>query len=91
MIVSLDGHTFDNCFYDREVDVLYLHKGPSTTAVDFDGCPEGHHTRYGADGELVGITILNARWLLDRDGEIVVTLEDAVLRTRDLGDVLTAA
>ena len=40
MIVAFDGITFDNCFYDRDVDVLYLHNGPSTTAVDFDACPE---------------------------------------------------
>ena len=91
MIVSIDGYTFDNCFYDREVDVLYLHKGPSSDAVDFDACPEGHHTRYDAQGNLVGITTLNARLLLEEDGVITVTLPDRVLATRDLGDVLTAA
>ena len=35
MIVSIDGYTFDNCFYDREVDVLYLRNGPSSRT----GCP----------------------------------------------------
>lgn len=91
MIVSIDGYTFDNCFYDREVDVLYLHQGPSRTAVEFDACPEGHHTRYDSDGNLVGITILNARRILQRDGVITVTLPDRVLQTRDLGDIVTAA
>ena len=91
MKVSFDGIAFDNCFYDRDVDVLYLHSGHSTTATAFDACPEGHHTRYDAAGNLVGITVLNARRLLQRDGVIVVTLPDRVLTTHDLGDVLSAA
>jgi uncharacterized protein YuzE len=65
MSVMLAGVEFDNVFYDREVDVLYLHVGESSTAVDWDESPEGHHLRFGADGQLVGITIVNARWLLD--------------------------
>ena len=59
--------------------------------IDFDGSPEGHHTRYDATGNLVGITIVNARYLLERDGMITVTLPDRVLTARDLGDVLSAA
>ena len=45
---------FDNNFYDCEVDVLYLHVGGPSTAVDFDGTAEGDATRYGPDGRLVG-------------------------------------
>ena len=48
-------------------------------------------TRYDAEGNLVGITILNARLLLEGDGVITVTLADRVLAARDLGDILTAA
>jgi hypothetical protein len=59
--------------------------------IEFDACPEGHHTRYDAEGNLVGITILNARLLLEGDGVITVTLADRVLAARDLGDILTAA
>jgi uncharacterized protein YuzE len=89
--VTIGGIEFDNVFYDSEVDVLYLHVGEPETAVEFDGSPEGHHTRFDRNGDLVGLTILSPRWLLDRDGKIVVTLPDRVLETSDLGDVLAAA
>ena len=36
-LVRIGGIMFDNNFYDREVDVLYLHVGEPSTAVDFDG------------------------------------------------------
>ncbi len=89
--VTVAGVEFDNVFYDAEVDVLYLHVGDPETAVDFDGTPEGHHTRYGPDGSLVGLTILNPRWLLEHDGKIVLTLPEQRVEATDLGDVLAAA
>lgn len=91
MSVMLGGVEFDNVDYDREADVLYLHVGEPRTAVDWDESPEGHHLRFGADGQLVGITIVNARWLLDEDGVIVITLPERRIETRDLGDVLAPA
>ena len=68
-----------------------LHVGDRASAVDFDATPEGHHTRYGPDGSLVGLTIVNARWLLEQDGEVVLTLSEQKVRTTDLGSVLAAA
>jgi uncharacterized protein YuzE len=91
MSVKVAGIEFDNSFYDREADVLYLHVGDPASAVDFDATPEGHHTRYGADGSLVGLTIVNARRLLEHDGEIGLTLREQTVRTTDLGAVLAAA
>lgn len=87
--LTIAGIEFDRVVYDREADVLYLHVGDPASAVDFDGTPEGHHTRYGPDGSLVGLTLVNARWLLDRDDEIVVTLPQQTVRARDLGDALS--
>ena len=86
--VTLAGIEFDRVVYDRDGDVLYLHVGEPTTAVDFDATPEGHHTRYGADGSLVGVTIVNARCLLEQDGEIVLTLPEQKIRAPDLAEVL---
>ena len=91
MSVQFGEKVFESVFYDAEADTLYLRNGPATDAIEFDASPEGHHTRFDAHGELVGVTILNARLLLAEDGEIVVTLPGRVLRARDLGDVLTAA
>lgn len=92
MAVTIAGVSFDNVFYDREVDVLYLHVGAPSTAVGFDGTIEGHHVRFDSEGRLVGITILNARQILEREGKITVTVPNEVsVEAADLGDVLTAA
>ena len=88
--VTIAGITFDRVVYDRDADVLYLHVGEPLSAVDSDGTPEGHHTRYGPDGSLVGLTIVNARQLLEKEGEIVVTLPEQTVRAPDLGAVLAA-
>jgi uncharacterized protein YuzE len=91
MSVRIGELEFEHASYDREADVLYLRNGPSTDAVDFDESPEGHHLRYGIDGNLVGVTLVNPRWLLEEDGEIVITLPKQRVVTKDLGDVLAAA
>jgi hypothetical protein len=36
--------------------------------------PEGHVALLDVEGQLIGITIVNARWLIERDGEFAVTL-----------------
>jgi uncharacterized protein YuzE len=77
--------------YDAEGDVLYLHVGDPQTAVEFDASPDGHHLRWDAHGQLVGITILNARHLLEQDGKIVVTLPQMQVEASDLEGILTAA
>lgn len=91
MTVKIAGIEFDNNFYDREADVLYLHVGDPASAVEFDATPEGHHTRYGPDGTLVGITIVNARQALDDQGELVLTLPEQTVHAPDLRAVLAAA
>jgi len=63
-------------------------------AVHYEG-HEGrvvkHHLRGDAHGQLVGITILNARWLLERDGKITVSLPGLEVEASDLEGVLTPA
>lgn len=78
MSVTIAGVTFDRVRYDAEGDVLYLHVGDPSTAVDFDESPEGHALRFDAQGRLVGLTIVNARWLRDQGGPVVVTLPPRV-------------
>lgn len=48
--VSLGRFTFENVSCDAPTDVLYLHMGDPSTAVDFDESPEGHALRFDADG-----------------------------------------
>ncbi len=91
MSLRFGGIEFEHVSYDQEGDVLYLRNGPSTDAVDWDESPEGHHLRYGADGQLVGITIVNARRLLEQEGRITVTLPQMQVEASDLEGVLMPA
>jgi uncharacterized protein YuzE len=91
LTVTIAGIEFDSVVYDSEGDILYLHVGDPSTAVDFDASPEGHHLRYGSDGQLVGITIVNARSLLFQEGKITVALPQMQLEASDLEGILTAA
>lgn len=91
MTVSIAGIEFDNNFYDREVDVLYLHVGEPSTAVDWDETAEGDGTRYGPDGSLVGITILNAQKRLERDGKIEFTFPEQRVEATDLNGAFAPA
>ncbi len=74
MTVIVGDLAFDNVVYDGGADVLYLHAGDPAAVVEFGESPEGHALRYDAEGRLVGITIVNARWLLDQDEQVTVTL-----------------
>ncbi len=76
MTVTIAGIAFDRVKYDAEADALYLHVGEPSTAVDFDASAEGHHIRCGDDGAVVGLTIVNARRLLEKEGEIVITFPE---------------
>jgi uncharacterized protein YuzE len=76
MTVTIGSIVFDRVRYDATGDVLYLHRADPASAVDFDASPEGHHLRFDADGRLIGVTIVNAKWLLDHEGKIVLTVPD---------------
>ncbi len=74
--LTIDDVAFDRYHYYEDGDVLCFHTGPAEWAVDVDETVEDHHLRFGADGSLLSVSILNARWLLDRDGAIEVTLRE---------------
>jgi len=78
MTVNIGPLTFDHATYDEQGDVLYLHIGEREAAADSEQTPEGHVLRFDAVGKIIGLTIINAKWLLERDGELVVTLPKQV-------------
>src|SRR5438132_10914 len=86
--VKIGGIVFNNNFYDREADVLYVNVGDPGDAVDWDGTAEGDGTSYGPDGSLIGMTILNAKLRLEEDGKIEFTLPEQKVVVTDLGGVL---
>lgn len=73
-LVVIDSLTFDHSTYDGHADVLYLHHGELAAAVASEGTPEGHVARLGADGQVIGVTLINAWWLFQRDGKLEITL-----------------
>ncbi len=93
---TLDVHigplVFDHADYDPEGDVLYLHVGVPQEA-EGEETPEGHVLRYqpGTD-RIVGLTVINARWLLERDGRLILTVPETVeASAKDLAAALAAA
>jgi uncharacterized protein YuzE len=90
--VKIGPLVFDHADYDSEGDVLYLHVG---TPQDAEGeeTPEGHVLRFEpGTRHIVGLTVVNARWLLDRDGRLTITIPETVEASADdLAAALTAA
>ena len=94
MSITIAGIQFDRVVYDREGDVLYLHVGDPSAAVDFDESPEGHGLRFGADGRLVGLTLVRPQHLIDNGESIVVTVplpDEVTIDAATLLPALTAA
>jgi uncharacterized protein YuzE len=65
MSVHIGPYTFDRVRYDREADVLYLSQGDPARAVDWDETPDGHAVSFDPDGNLVSLTLIGIRTLLD--------------------------
>jgi uncharacterized protein YuzE len=87
--IEIDGLIFDRANYDADGDVLYLARGESSEAADAALTPEGHGVRYDDHGKVIGVTIVNARWLLERDGHVTVTLPHEIrVDARDLAEAL---
>jgi uncharacterized protein YuzE len=78
MNVKIDNLVFDRANYDADGDVLYLARGSTNSASDAALTPEGHGVRYDADGDVIGVTIINARRIIDNDGHLTITLPHAV-------------
>lgn len=92
MSVHVGAYEFDHVSYDNDGDVLYLRRGERQAAADTFGTPEGHAVRLDEDGEIIGITIVNAKWLLERDGTITVTAPSLIeTNAAELAAALAAA
>lgn len=78
--------------YDADGDVLYLRRGERQAAADTVGAPEGHAVRLDADGQAIGITIVNAKWLLERDGRLAITVPSRIeTSAEEISQALAAA
>ena len=68
MTFAIGDHQFDHVTYDRGGDVLYVRSGESRPAADIYGTPEGHAVRFDKRGSVIGLTIVNAQWLISGTG-----------------------
>jgi hypothetical protein len=77
--------------YEAVGDVLYLSAAGDDKRRPAQETPEGHAVRLDKQGRITHLTAINARWLLDRDGELVATLRDGRqlrLSREDVADLL---
>lgn len=66
MSVTITGATFEHHHFG-----VAHYKGHPASA---SSTPEGHSIEYDEAARVVGMTLTNVRWLLERDGQITVTL-----------------
>jgi uncharacterized protein YuzE len=76
MTVRMGSHEFDDVVYDAVGDVLYMHKGMPVPAVETLPTPEGHAVMLDDKGKIIGITIVNAKWLAERDDQITISIPE---------------
>jgi uncharacterized protein YuzE len=90
--VRIGPLVFDHADYDPEGDVLYLHVGEPVEA-EGEETPEGHIVRFEPGTQrVVGLTVINARSVIDRDGRLIVTVPETVEASADeLAPALAAA
>lgn len=82
---------FDHADYDADGDVLYLHVGEPQPA-EGEETPEGHVLRYADSQAIVGLTVINARHVINRDGRLIITIPETVeASAADLEAALQAA
>ena len=91
LMIKIAGIEFDHHSYDDEADVLYLSVGQPQVPAETDPTPEGHAVDFDADGNVIGMIIINLRFLLERDGELKITWPEAHVPREEFSAVLPAA
>ena len=89
--IRIGSVTFDLADYDAKSDVLDLHVGEPKEA-EGEETPEGHVLRFAPGTQrIVGLTVLDAQAILDRDGELRITMPElAKASADDLAPALAA-
>jgi uncharacterized protein YuzE len=90
-MLKVVGVSFDQHEYDRLADVLYLsvegYQGSPATAY---GVPEGHNVECDDSGRVVAMTLVNVRWLLEREGALTITRPASRITTDELAAALAS-
>jgi len=91
MSITIDNIEFDHHRYDEQGDVLYLSIGEPRVPGETDATPEGHAVDLDTDGNVIGMILVNLRFLVDRDGELRITWPDGHVSHDDRAAALAAA
>ncbi len=91
MIITIAGIPFDHQHYDERGDVLYLNVGNPRAAARSLETADGHAIHYDESDAVIGITLLNVRRTLEREGRLTLTLPAEHLTADALTPVLVAA
>jgi len=52
--------------------------GAPVPAAETFGTPEGHAVKFDAAGEVIGLTLVNAKWLVEQNGQITITIPERI-------------
>jgi uncharacterized protein YuzE len=91
MTLTIAGTNFDQHQYDERGDVLYLSVGAPREPARTIATPEGHAVDYDDTGAVIGMVLVNVRFLLERDGVLTLSLPPEQLAATELAPVLAAA
>ena len=91
MSITIAGTTFDSSEYDSRGDVLYLSVGPPREPARTLATEEGHAVDYDEAGIVIGMVLVNVRWILKREGAITLTWPAERLEADQLQAALSAA
>ena len=91
MSVTIAGIRFEDHEYDERGDVLYRRRGLRGQPARAYASPEGHNVEYDDSGRVIAMTLVNVRWLLDRDGELTITWPAGLVHADELAAVLAPA
>jgi uncharacterized protein YuzE len=91
MTLTIAGTTFNQHEYDERGDVLYLSVGDPREAPRTIATPEGHAIDYDESGVVIGMVLVNVRWLLERDGELTITWPAGHVKADELAEALLPA
>lgn len=90
MKITVAGITFDHHHYDPRGDVLYLNIGEPRPQVYGLETPEGHAVHYDENWAVIGMTLLNVRWTLEKEGALTLTWPATRVGEEQLNGALVA-
>ena len=91
MNIRIGPLVFDHADYGDTGDVLYLHVG-LPQAGEGEETPEGHVIRFAPGTQrIIGLTVINARRVLECDGRLVTVPETVEASAAELAPALQAA